>query len=131
MASETPDSTGRVTKSAISIPLDGESKFEITGVGEHDLLVALPPVSVRVDAPSLSGTIYTMRLVAGVFGVTGDEPFVMASTGRWGAFSVSLSSGKVLQGAMPQFAAFSRWSLVIDDAEQEVVIATFGQQDSQ
>jgi hypothetical protein len=95
---------------------------------EHEPVVALPQVHIRVDAPSMFASNHTTSIRAGMFLVSNDEAFVVATTGFRGWSVLNLSTGlPVAKRWSPDWIAFSRWLLVIEDNGEEIPIASFGE----
>ncbi|MGU3389842.1 hypothetical protein [Sphingomonas sp. M1A8_2b] len=89
-------------------------------------LVALPEVHVRIDAPSLTATNHTSSVRSGMFLVAGNEAFVAAPQGFREWALINISTGRPAVGRWREdWAAFSRWLLVIEDNGEEIPIADF------
>lgn len=87
-------------------------------------LVKMPAVSVRVDPPSASGTVTTQSLNSRMLVIDGQTPVLMAAKGLFGSVAVDLATGRVCQ-LSNNWVIFSRWSLVVDEAGEEICIASF------
>ena len=89
-------------------------------------LVALPEVHIRVDAPSLTATSYTSTVRSGTFLVAGNEAYVAAPQGFRDWALINISTGRPAVGRWREdWAAFSRWLLVIEDNGEEIPVADF------
>lgn len=97
-------------------------------IPDHEPLVALPPVHIRVDAPSMYASNRTTAIRPGMFLVSNDEAFVVAPSGFRGYSTINISTGlPVPKRWAPDWLAFSRWLLVIEDNGEEIPIASFGE----
>lgn len=87
----------------------------------------LPDVHVRVDPHSLAGDEYSTSTSQGMLLITGDTPIVLAAgQDGYGWHAVDLSTGRVSEQRVPTaWAWFQRWRVVIDDEEEEVVLAVY------
>lgn len=100
--------------------------ISLDSIPHNGPLVALPKVHVRIDAPSLSATNHTASVRSGMFLVAGDEAYVAATHGFREWSLVNISTGRPAVGRWREdWAAFSRWLLVIEDNGEEISIADF------
>lgn len=103
----------------------------LQGLNTSGPIVAMPPVSVRVDPPSASGTSYTKQLSRGMFVVESGGPIVAAeragSRHYW--TPINVQSGRIARPGH-NWVAFDRWSLVVDEAGEEIAIVSFGEDDA-
>ncbi len=90
--------------------------------------VLMPEVSIRVDPPSMMGNAFTTSIARGMFIVCNQRPYVVAATSYFGYAIVDMLDGKIVRGfeVSDPWIAFDRWQLVIDEAGEEVPIASFG-----
>lgn len=89
-------------------------------------LVALPEVHIRIDAPSLKATNHTSSVRSGMFLVAGNEAYVASPHGFREWKLINISTGRPVVGHWREdWAAFSRWLLVIEDNGEEIPIADF------
>lgn len=95
---------------------------------DQEPVVALPQVHIRVDAPSMLASNRTTSIRPGMFLVSNDEAFVVASNGFRGWSVINISKGlPVAKRWSPDWIVFSRWLLVIEDNGEEIPIASFGE----
>lgn len=99
--------------------------FEIQALSSHGALVKMPPVSIRVDPPSAMGSSMTKSLAPGMFAVEDARPILAAKVGYRNWLTIDLSTGRPVRPST-YWVTFSRWSLVVDEAGEEIVIAAFG-----
>jgi hypothetical protein len=92
---------------------------------DYEPVVALPPVSIRIDRASLSGNQFSTTFRPPLIAVVGKEVFVQATGNRHGSLTFSLASGMVVSRPS-DWVAFSRWSLVIDDGDDEITLCSYG-----
>lgn len=125
-AGETAD--GEPDLKALRFSPGTEYPIGLESIPHDGPLVALPDVRVRVDAPSLTATNHTSSVRSGMFLVSGDEAFVAAPYGFREWALVNISTGRRVPGRWTaDWAAFSRWLLVIEDNGEEIPIADFGE----
>lgn len=88
-------------------------------------VIALPPVCIRVDRDSFAGSQFTTSFRPPLIAVVGKEVFVKATGSRDGSLTFNLGSGMIVSSPTA-WVAFSRWSLVIDDGDNEVTLCSYG-----
>lgn len=81
----------------------------------------LPPVAIRIDPTSLLGSQYSTNFRTQMLVVAGTDVFLKAQNGAIGNLTVSLRTGEVASPPS-DWIAFSRWSLVMDGDDGEVVL---------
>ena len=82
----------------------------------------VPGVHLRLDSSSLSGDEFSTGTSAGMLLMTNDQALLLATPPRGhGWVTVDLLSGKLLQGRPSGWTLFQRWSLVVDDDDDEIV----------
>lgn len=84
-------------------------------------VVALPPISIRIDHTSLVGTQFSTNFTPSMIAVAGREPFVKTPSSRDGSLTFNLATGEV---ASPPsgWVGFSKWSLIIDRGDDEITL---------
>lgn len=99
----------------------------LTEPGGHEPAALLPPVSVRVDPDSRLDSPMSSALRPGTLAVRGKEAFVVAGWHNGiGQCIVNLETGETVPGDLGMaWLSFSRWSLVIDEGDREIVLAHF------
>jgi hypothetical protein len=119
---------GALKMMALTFSYEGEQEIRLDELDWYDTLVAMPPVHVRVDPPSAIGTGTSSRVKLRTLMVRGDEALIAVQDRFLGHTLMSISSGRVAERNQTfTWVAFSRWSLVVDEAGEEIVIASFGQ----
>lgn len=100
--------------------------FEVHSLSAHGPIVKMPPVAIRVDPPSAVGSAMTKSLVPGMFAIEETRPILAATVGYRHWLTIDLSTGRPVRPST-YWVGFSRWSLVVDEAGEEIVIAAFGE----
>jgi len=91
-------------------------------------LVAMPPVKIRVDPPTIIGSGRSVSYSAGMFFIMDGEAYVTAHLDRYGWAAVNISTGRTVEGQIShQWIAFSRWLLIVEENGEEIPIASFGE----
>jgi len=92
----------------------------------NEPVVALPPISVRVNPLSLYGHRFSSNLRSGTLAIVGKDPFVrIPGDGRSGIV-VNLGTGAAYTSGPPSdWMAFSEWSLVVDDGDKEIILISY------
>ena len=90
-------------------------------------VAAIPPVSVRIDTTSKLETSYSSIIRPGILSVVGQDAFVTAQWGRGpGRLIVNLRTGEAVGSGPPSgWMSFSKWSLVVDDGDQETTLVSY------
>ena len=89
-------------------------------------VAALPSVSVRIDRTSKMGSPYSSTIRAGMLSVVGQSAFVTAHWGRGGRWTANLATGQVAEPNPPAgWMSFSKWSLVMDDGDEEITLVSY------
>lgn len=84
-------------------------------------VVALPPISVRIDHTSLVGTQFSTNFGSPMIAVAGPDAFVKTTYNNRGSLTFNLATGEVVSPPSG-WVAFSRWSLVIDGDNGEIAL---------
>jgi hypothetical protein len=107
---------------------DDEPCMELGGLASNGPWVLLPPVSIRVDPPSANGTAFSTSFAAGMFAIEEGMAIVGADAGRGGFYwtPIDITTGRVVRPGH-KWVAFRRWSLVVDEAGEEIPIVSFGE----
>jgi hypothetical protein len=105
-----------------------EDQLSLMELDQATTYALMPEVSIRIDPPSLSGTSRTLSFRRGMFFVSGEVPFVIASSGFRGYSVVNLATGSIEHRNFDRepWVSFNRWQLVVDENGEEVPIASFG-----
>lgn len=95
--------------------------------GGREPAALLPPVSVRVDPDSRLESPMSSSLRPGTLAVRGKDAFVAAGWQNGiGHCIVNLETGETVADDLGMaWLSFSRWSLVIDEGDREIVLARF------
>jgi hypothetical protein len=105
-------------------PTDGGTRLE--DVYSSVMFVEVPDVHLKVDPHSLAGDEFSISLSAGMLLVTKGTAFLLATPQRnYGWTTVDLLTGKVSLTRPVGWAWFSRWSLVMDDGEDETELVAY------
>lgn len=106
----------------------GSPELLLTDLDQNSPYVLMPDVSIRIDPPSMGGNSLTTGLRAGMFLVSGDTPYVVATIWNRGYDIVNLISGEIEDRNFNNepWIVFNRWQLVVDENGEEVPIANFG-----
>ena len=106
----------------------GNPELLLADVDQNSPYVLMPDVSIRIDPPSLGGNSLTTGLRAGMFFVSGETPYVVATIWNRGYNIVNLSNGEIEDRNFHNepWIIFNRWQLVVDENGEEVPIANFG-----
>ncbi|HEY0313422.1 MAG TPA: hypothetical protein VGC56_13105 [Allosphingosinicella sp.] len=84
------------------------------------MYVEVPNVHIRIEPTSFAGDSYSTSSHAGMLLVGGGAVILLATPPRnYGWISVDLMTGKIVRKQPTEWAWFSRWSLVTDDADEE------------
>lgn len=114
---------------ALVYPYEGASPapIELQDTDWYEVLVAMPQVSVRVDPPSAIEVGSAGRVPMNTLIIAGDEPYFAVKIPGYRNYTlINLGTGQVAdQRTLSEWISFSRWSLVVDEAGEEVTIATF------
>lgn len=84
-------------------------------------IAVLPTIAIRIDPTSLLGTQYSTNFRPQTLVVAGADVFLKAKSGRIGNLTINLRTGEVASPPA-DWVAFSRWSLVVDGDDGEVVL---------
>jgi len=118
---------GSTKQMALVYSLDGMPNLAIHDINWYETLVEMPNVSVRVDPPSISGTGTTTSLRMNTLIVIGSEAVINVPVGSRGWQSININTGRTIEQAIRrEWVSFARWSLVVDEAGEEITIASFG-----
>ena len=91
-----------------------------------EIATGLPAVSVRIDRTSNMGSPYSSTIRAGMLSVVGQSAFVTAHWGRGGRWTANLATGQVAEPNPPAgWMSFSKWSLVMDDGDEEITLVSY------
>jgi hypothetical protein len=86
----------------------------------------IPNVHLRVDPTSLAGDEHSTSTRAGMLLITGETALLLATPQRnYGWVAVDLGAGKLASTRPTGWAWFSRWSLVVDAAEDETELVAY------
>lgn len=100
--------------------------LELRELATHGPLLKMPPVAVRVDPPSANGTALSQSFTGGMLVMEGDRAVLAARRGYHGWVAIDLLTG-LPSRLSSQWVRFDRWSLVVDEAGEEIAIASFGE----
>lgn len=117
---------GQAEEAMLIFAAERGEPFEVHGLSAHGPLVRMPPVAIRIDPPSATGSSMTKSLAPGMFAIEDNRPILAAKVGYRNWLTVDLSTGRPIRPS-PYWVGFSRWSLVVDEAGEEIVIAAFGE----
>ena len=106
----------------------GSPPLLVTDLDRQSNFVLMPDVSIRIDPPSVGGQATTTGLRAGMFFVSEDVPFVVATIWNRGYYIVNLATGTIENRNFHRepWVVFTRWQLLVDENGEEVPIASFG-----
>jgi hypothetical protein len=103
---------------------DGGTRLESVYGGM--MFAEIPDVHLKVDSHSLAGDEFSTSMCAGMLLVTKDTALLLATPQRnYGWAAVDLITGKVTSTRPSGWAWFSRWSLVMDDGEDETELVAY------
>lgn len=90
-------------------------------------VAAIQPVSVRIDRTSKLETSHSSMVRPGILSVVGQDVFVTAQLGRGpGRLTVNLCTGEAVGPSPPSgWMSFSKWSLVVDDGDEEITLVSY------
>ena len=117
---------GAPDEGALVFARDDEPCLELTYLPTSGPWISLPPVHVRVDPPSAAGTAFTTSFTRSMFAVQEDAAIVAAVHDTFHWTPINILTGRVMRPGH-QWVAFSRWSLVVDEAGEEISIVSFGE----
>lgn len=92
-------------------------------------VVALPPVSLRINPASLAGSEFSTNFNTPLIAVAGQVAFARAANGGRGGLTFNLATGEVVSPPSG-WLAFSEWSLVMDRGDEEIVLFSAGAEGS-
>lgn len=119
---------GEPRRMALTFPYGEAKGIELLPMDVDSGIVAMPEVSVRVDPPSARESGGRSRVALNVLLVAGTEPCIAVGIGVRDHAVFSLATGRTVeQRRMADWVSFSRWSLVVDQAGEEIAIAAFGE----
>jgi hypothetical protein len=111
---------------ALLFPYEGLAPIELQEALWYDAVIAMPAVEVRVDPPSAFQSGGRGRVVLNSLMAAGDQPCIAVKNGARNHIVINLTTGmQIDQAGMELWVSFSRWSLVVDEAGEEVTIAGF------
>ncbi len=113
---------------ALTFPYGEAKGIDLLALDVDEGIVALSEVFVRVDPPSARESGGRSRVALNVLLVAGREPCIAVGIGVRDHVVFNLATGQVVeQRRMADWVAFTRWSLVVDQAGEEIAIASFGE----
>ena len=113
---------------ALYFNFNDETDMIVSSLPDHDLLIEIPDVVIRIDRQSINGTSRTMGLRPGMMIAYDGGCAAMVSTGEFrGAYLIDIPRAKLIQEGRPDnWVSFTRWQIIIDEkTEGEAVIASF------